>query len=339
VGVTEFRQPEKEDRFMSPCPACGGSSFEILLRPEEIEWEREWLRRFYSRRVVGNDEELKDQVEFTQSEPTFVMGCPRCGTLLRNPQPTPRALTERYAADEYGESTLEQLAQNERSFFESKADWIAPLLPTGARIVEVGSFVGAFLDASRSRGWNAVGIDVGEETSAYCRGLGHEVIQSDLRDAGLADGSFDAVAIWNTFDQVSGPGELLHACRKALKPSGVLVLRLPNGLFETEALRVRTCPRRREEVLLAQAYNNFLTFPYLAGYTPDSITILLRSHGFEVDRLAGDTILPLATDKTLSFAVEEEQRVKRRLMKFMTACEQRTGKRCYPWLDLVARRG
>jgi 2-polyprenyl-3-methyl-5-hydroxy-6-metoxy-1,4-benzoquinol methylase len=44
---------------------------------------------------------------------------------------------------------------------------------------------------------------------------------------------FDAVCIWNTFDQVNRPSALLPRLRTLLAPGGLLALRVPNGAFET----------------------------------------------------------------------------------------------------------
>ena len=321
---------------MVPCPSCGGSSFDILLRPEEIEAEREWLREFYRRRVRQDPECLKDHVDFTQSDPTFVMGCVRCETVVRNPQPTPESLRRRYQLDDYGDRTLEDLDAGERGFFGAKADMLAADLPSGARVLEVGCFVGAFLDACVQRGWEATGVDLGEETAAFARAKGHKVIQADLRDVALPRNSFDAVFIWNTFDQIDKPAELLETCRTLLRAGGLLVLRVPNGLFERAAVALRQNPRMRGRVMLAQAYNNFLTFPYLVGYGPSSLAALLGSHGFKLERVFGDTILPLATPDTTPDAVEEERAVKRAVMRHCRREQDRTGTLYFPWIDVTA---
>jgi SAM-dependent methyltransferase len=320
-----------------PCPACGGLRFDVLLRPDDVVAEREWLRRFYSQRVCGDEESLKDHVDFTQAEPTNIVLCTACGTVLRNPQPTPQALRRRYQFDDYGKRTLEQLAESERQFFRDKAEQVSPHLPECPKVVEVGSFVGAFLDAAAERGWEALGVDVGEETSNFTRDRGHTVIRSDLTEAGLERASIDSVAIWNTFDQVSDPAALLDASRKVLKLGGVLILRIPNGLFERGALEARSKERRREAVLLAQAYNNFLTFPYLAGYNVASLERLLHSHGFVIERVYGDTILPLSTPRTKPFAVEEEGRVKEHVMRLSRRIQASMGRCVFPWIDVIAR--
>ena len=102
-------------------------------------------------------------------------------------------------------------------------------------------------------------------------------------------------------------------------------MRVPNGRFESACLDLRRAGAGRardEHVLRAQAYNNFLTFPYLTGYTPESLGTLLAQHGFDVRSVHGDTILRLAGPDTLPFAVREEARVKRRSYPTESSAEE-----------------
>lgn len=307
----------------TPCPACGSQLFDVLLTPEEVRQEREWLVQFHRSRAGEN----KDLSDFTQSEETYIVSCRSCGTVLRNPRPNATELTKRYQGDVYGERTLREMIDSERDFFASKAATFRSLVP-GSKVLEVGSFVGAFLEAGRGCGWHIQGVDIGDETVEFCRANGHLVVKGDLSAVGDL---FDAVFIWNTFDQLPFPGTTLHHVRKLLRPGGLLVLRFPNGAFETAAVELRRArPRSRTRVMAAMAYNNFLTFPYLAGYTSLSISRLLRDSNFEVVSISGDTILPLHLG--CDEARAEERRYKRATMRACSLTEELT---C-PWLDVVA---
>lgn len=312
------------------CPVCGSKLFDILLDPEQVEAERRWLHEFYRDRAPGD---AKEHAEFTQCEATHIVACRTCETVLRNPRPTGEELDRRYQLDHYGRRTLEQLFESERDFFRDRADRFAAVLPRGAAVLEVGSFVGAFLHAAKDLGWKASGVDIGEETSEFCRCKGLHVQTVDLEHI---RGRFDAVFIWNTFDQLPDPRATLRLCFRLLTAGGLLVLRVPNGRFERLALQLRReRPSIANRVMAGMAYNNFLTFPYLAGYTPDSISKLLDQESFSVQSIEGDTILPLATEETPSFAVREERLYKRAVMR---ACRLVAGETSCPWIDVVALR-
>ncbi len=324
------------------CHACGGPEGRVLLRADDVRAEQSWLERFHALRLRDQPEDAKDRASFTQSEERTVVACTACGTVLRVPRPSPEQIEETYAEDEYGHETLEKLAANQDDFFAAKLpqlDRELAALGSGARVLEIGSFVGGFLCAARERGWRALGIDVGEETSRFVRERGFEVLRGDVLDLDLEPG-FAAVFVWSTFDQLGEPEAVLDRIASLLAPNGLLVLRVPNGRFETVCLELRRRARgiaRARHVLCAQAYNNFVSFPYLTGYTPESLSGMLAEHGFRVERVAGDTILRLADDRTLPYAVREEQRCKRAVHRACRAGERATGLLSDPWLDVVAQ--
>jgi SAM-dependent methyltransferase len=318
-----------------PCAGCGSTDIELLLSPHEMEGEREWLRSFYEVRQPRS-EHMEDHSEFTQGEPTFLVRCCACGTLRRNPQPTPEALTRKYTMDCYGEDTLQALLDSQLGFFQTRAHNVAGMIPRGSHILEVGSFVGAFLIATRDQGWEAIGMDVGLETCTFMRKLGLKVELGDILKA-QRWAPFQAIFVWNTFDQLSDPIAFLEAARSQMEAGGLLVLRVPNGDFEWASLEARRQPGLKERVLVAQAYNNFLTFPYLNGYTRDSIAALLKRHGFRVEGLRGDVLVPVSTPDTRPWAVEEERRSKRSTLRFCLREQVRRGKFLYPWMEIYAR--
>src|SRR5690606_4603503 len=195
-----------------PCVACGGTQVRVLLTPDDLRAEQAWLERFHAARVDRPAHEAKDLASFTQNDATNVVACVACGTLLRDPQPTCELLGERYSDDEYGRETLEALARNQDRFFAAALERLADALgelDAGARVLEVGSFVGGFLRAAARRGWRTTGIDVGEETTRFMREDGLDVLAGDLLELSLPEGAFDAVFVWNTFDQLCNPTDVL----------------------------------------------------------------------------------------------------------------------------------
>lgn len=329
-------------RQRSLCLACGGPDGRTLLTADEVHAEKRWLERFHALRNDAADDEAKDRASFTQAESRAVVACTACGTVLRVPRPSPDEVEETYAEDEYGREALDELAANQDAFFAAKLDQLAPALAglrRGARVLEIGSFVGGFLRAAAQRGWRATGIDVGEETSRYARERGGDVLQGDVLELALEPG-YEAVFVWSTFDQLGEPAAVLERVHELLVPGGLLVLRVPNGRFETACLGLRRGARRTRRLhhlLSAQAYSNFVSFPYLTGYTPESLAGLLQAHRFRCRSVRGDTILRLAGPRTRPFAVREEQRVKRAIERACRVAERATGLLFDPWLDVIAR--
>ncbi|MGH9618672.1 MAG: class I SAM-dependent methyltransferase [Bryobacteraceae bacterium] len=79
------------------------------------------------------------------------------------------------------------------------------LLGAGARVAEIGSHYGAFLQTAKDWCWRAEGVDIGKDTSRFARWKGFRVHTREIRDCGFDSGSFDGVFIWNCFDQIADP--------------------------------------------------------------------------------------------------------------------------------------
>ena len=84
VTTEHLRRFAKPEERAVACPICRGRLFAVLLTPEQVLCEKEWLDEFFAERT----EEPKEKSDFTQDSPTFVVSCSQCGTVMRDPQPT-----------------------------------------------------------------------------------------------------------------------------------------------------------------------------------------------------------------------------------------------------------
>jgi len=313
--------------------ACGARHFQRLLSPDDMHAEQAWLRAFYDE-LLRSSASLKDRTQFTQHESTFVVRCNKCGTLMRNPRPTAQELRLRYEHDHYGADALEELLESQLGFFKQKAHKLK--LTQGSRVVELGSYTGAFLQAAKECGWDATGVDVGKDTAEFCLAHGLKVIRAELEQSKIAPNSIDAFFIWNTFDQLAHPKGTLESIRQLLRPGGLLLIRAPNGDFESAALNARANSRWRESIMAAQALNNFLTFPYIAGYTPRSLSAMLSSAGFQVIGINGDVIAPLFGERSPALARSSEQRWKRLTLRICDRIAKDDRRLLHPWFEVMA---
>jgi SAM-dependent methyltransferase len=330
------------------CAVCGATARSTILPADAIAQQLAWLERFHLKRLKPVARErrrvaLEDRATFTQDEPRAIVGCRACGLVFRYPRRAPDAVEREYAEDRYGADRLRTLFAAQAAAYDEKIAALAHWLGRRRRprVLEVGSFVGGFLAAAGAAGWDASGIDPGEEVVAFCRARGLAVERGTLEDLPVPAASVDAVAIWNTFDQIPAPGPTLGAAARVLRAGGVLALRVPNGRYFVEAMQRLGSdgPLARRFRLLALAWNNLIGFPYLHGYSVGTLDRLVAAHGFE--RLAGvpDTLLPLADADTPRWAAWEERLVK-------AACRASWSRQipgparfaAAPWLDVYYRR-
>ncbi|HJQ18905.1 MAG TPA: methyltransferase domain-containing protein [Gemmatimonadaceae bacterium] len=298
---------------LTRCIVCGEAITEEIAGPDDIRVEAELLWQFHMRRLSPRTppERLVDRVAFSQPPPWRVVRCRACGLVYRNPVEKRHELREMYAADSPSWDALSALHEAQRGSYRVQARRLRRMLERRGSGLEVGSYVGAFLAAARAERWTFEGLDVNAGVNAFTRSLGFAVHDGDL-ESFHSDRTFDAVAIWNTFDQLPDPSAAVRAAARLLGDGGVLAIRVPNGeCYASWRMRIAHGPRGARGFAIALlAYNNLLTFPYRFGFSPSSIARLLRDAGFAIQRVVGDVLVPTADEWTRRWAVLEERVVK-----------------------------
>jgi SAM-dependent methyltransferase len=314
---------------LARCIVCGGAETAEIAGPDDIRAEAELLWQFHMRRLSPRTppERLVDRVAFSQAPPWRVVRCSACGLVYRNPVEKRDELRETYSTAAPRRDTLLALHEAQRAAYRLQAKRLTAQVARRGAGLEVGSYVGAFLSAARDARWQFEGLDVNPHVNAFARSLGFTVHDGDIERLQL-DRTFDAVAIWNTFDQLPDPRAAVLGAWRLLRSGGVLAIRVPNGECYAEVrprLRGRAASRAIAAAVLA--HNNLLTFPYRFGFSPASLSRLLRETGFEIERVVGDVLVPTADEWTRWWA-----RIEERLVKPLT-------KPLVPWFEVYARKG
>lgn len=318
---------------------CGSDCPLTIASGATIRAQQHYLQDFHARRLRRrrrDDPALADRASFTQDEPSAVVACAGCGHVYRARRPDPDQIEETYAEDTYGRERLDGLFATQLEQFRAKLPRAARVIGrTAPQVIEVGSFVGGFLAAAGERGWSAMGIDPGEEVSAFCRSRDLHVERTTAPDAPVPDAAVDAVAIWNTFDQLPDPYPTLRAVQRWLRADGILIVRVPNGAAfrNAWALAERLPPALRPPLLAAMAWNNLLSFPYLQGYTVASLDRLCGGIGLRRVALVADTLVRLADAQSTAWARIEERALKLGWGALATAVPKQA-----PWFDAYYRR-
>jgi SAM-dependent methyltransferase len=220
------------------------------------------------------------------------------------------------------------MVESQCALFRPKARALARSLGRRARVLEVGSFVGGFLREARSAGLECTGLDPSEQLVQRCRREGLHVVPDTIEDftARRPLPKYDAIAIWNTFDQLPRPRAALAAALRVLRSEGVILLRFPHGACYRRLALARPRPIR------ALAWNNLLGFPYLHGYGLRSLDALVREFGLVRARVAGDA-LGAVCDRSYARSARLEERV----VKAAQRWQWRRDLGLAPWLDVELR--
>jgi 2-polyprenyl-3-methyl-5-hydroxy-6-metoxy-1,4-benzoquinol methylase len=318
------------------CVVCGHSDARVIADADAMRAEVELLWEYHEKRLKPETptRRLMDRVAFSEPPPIRLVECVECGLLYRNPVERIEELTEIYARTTSAPDVLRSLHDTQLPAVRAQAHELRETLGRGGSGLEVGSYVGAFLEAARDEGLNVEGLDINAEVNAFTRSLGFVVHDGELATF-APDRVFDTVAIWNTFDQLADPRAGVHAARVLLPEGGILALRVPNGEFyvrlREQMMNGSIVTRSGARAVLAQ--NNLLTFPYRWGFTPRSITRLVEELGFEVDHLRGDVLVPISDEWTKPWARIEETLIKRTVGTVASLDETAA-----PWFEIYARR-
>lgn len=311
------------------CPVCGSGAFDPAVSADDIAREIRRRERFVLRGLGRKPSaaEAKDLTDFMHGFAAPVRACRGCGLLTRAERRVCDA--DSYSEDPNDPDVMRQLFPRYARAFRNKAPGFRELLRPGADVLEIGSHLGAFLQVAEEWNWTAVGLDVGADTSAFARARGFDVRREMAEETRLRAGSFDAVFVWNCFEQIPDPASTLRAAYGLLKPRGIMVVRVPNARFYLE---------RRSEDHAALAWNNLLGFPYLHGYAEHHVNRIARRHGFEFVR-GFDSELVTMPFPDLTEEIRSAQRTASRTSaRRSVETTARSGELTGPWIEMAYRR-
>lgn len=131
-----------------------------------------------------------------------------------------------------GAELYQQLERFPWYYLSSKWEFSEALrnIPENSKVIEVGVGDGAFLDAARSQGREAMGIELNPLSAARARNKGFVVLECDvtsLSERGID--AVDAVCAFQVLEHVPRPREFIEGMLSVLKPGGALLLSVPNA--------------------------------------------------------------------------------------------------------------
>ncbi|MFM5907000.1 MAG: class I SAM-dependent methyltransferase [Novosphingobium sp.] len=213
-----------------------------------------------------------------------IVACRTCGLLRTDPRPTPDTVGFYYPADygPYVGTTVTASSAAAASglkgaviaagkwLFNSRAQAIPRMSP--GRLLEIGCASGSYLHAMAAQGWQVEGIEFSPESAETARKLGHHVDTGAVETIEKAPGQYDLIAGWMVLEHLHQPLAVLKKLRLWVKPSGNLVVSVPNaGGFQ-----------RR---LFGPNWHDLHLPNHLYHYDPQSIRNLMAAAGWRVTRI------------------------------------------------------
>jgi len=209
-----------------------------------------------------------------------LLRCPDCGQLLS--QCTEAQYRRSMAEFDTPAGTLPQETRSARRAFALHKRWlnrIRKLLhgkqAEEIRILDVGCSSGRFLRNARSLGFHTNGVEPAPKAAAAARSLGLDVREGYLEQAEFADGSFDALTLFEVIEHLRDPVSLVRECHRVLKPGGILLI----GTGNTASWSVGAL-RGKWDYFDISRHGGHISF-----FNMGSMSKLLEANGFQVAEL------------------------------------------------------
>lgn len=210
-----------------------------------------------------------------------IVRCRRCGLMYANPQQ--HVDCEDFAARQPAEA-YDPASESNRQYYQKQVTQLPDnlralavldaVLPGRGKLLEIGSFLGLFLDRIRADGWQVVGLEPYRPAANYARakyGLG--IIEGVLPNAALPTARFDAAMMLHVIEHLPDPAEGLRELRRVVRPGGVLVVETPRF----NSLSFKLLGRRERSIQNCPGHIFF--------FTEQTLRQILEHNGFKVFRV------------------------------------------------------
>ncbi|HYF03363.1 MAG TPA: class I SAM-dependent methyltransferase [Patescibacteria group bacterium] len=205
--------------------------------------------------------------------------CENCRTIYMNPRPSPKVMEWFYQNSENYEYWAKHIFPASEASRKEKIHkpWLERIVSYCKRfgipqntLVEIGAGFGTFSAVAQESGAfkNVFAIEPNPGLAQACRERGVHVVNLPVERITNEMPQADVAVSFEVIEHLFKPEEFLQQCKRILRPGGLLVISCPNGLgFDIATLGAESLAVDPEHVNL---------------FNPQSLSILLKSCGFEV---------------------------------------------------------
>lgn len=245
-----------------------------------------------------------------RKESLVLARCRRCGFIQQDPLPAAEEYDARYHD---AQGFCAHLLRDKDIFLRRDEHCLRRLMRGGAAgpLLDVGAGPGILMEAARSLGWNAVGLELSQPSVQRIRGaLGMVVHACAIELAPLEPESFGVVTFSHSLEHLRDPVLALRSAAHFLRPGGVVHIAVPHW--------------RAVKRLVAGTAIPWIGDQHISYFTARTLSAALRSAGLDLVECRS---VPMVCDVDYSFVVAALERANLDVFvrRFLRMDERRLG--------------
>lgn len=237
------------------CPLCKSNSYSVLYKSNLTSKD-------FDPNIISNN--LKNTLSDYRKHGQIVR-CNTCNLVYSNPREHMEPLLKGYRNVIDKEYIKTQVY---RKILLSEHLLKVEQFKKRGTLLDVGCFVGLFLELAKQKKWKVFGIEPSIWAVKIAKKRGIKILGERIEKAKLKSNFFDVITFWDTIEHIADPKTVLKTAHKALKKDGIIAISTPN----IESLFAKILGK----------YYPLLIRMHVILFSPKTLSRLLEETGFEI---------------------------------------------------------
>ena len=200
-----------QNRIPHTCPVCESSNQQLFCDS--------WVQESDPAKLYG----AASGIPGTQR----LVRCQDCEMIYESPRYDAKTIIQGYMASQEADHDSQYLMRV-KSFYLTLKKNSRHIPPPGAKVLDIGTAGGAFLEAASKYGYEAYGMEPSADLVRRGKSRGLNIEQGTIEHHCFELKSFDMVCLWDVIEHLPNPREALVEAKKLLKPDGILLINYPD---------------------------------------------------------------------------------------------------------------
>jgi hypothetical protein len=194
-----------------PCPVCGSRNNNVLYEP--------WVDIQEPSKLYG----AASGIPGTQR----LVVCSDCGMIYENPRFPDDVILQAYISSQESEHDS-QYKMRVNSFYHALKSLSSKIPGKGAKVLDIGTAGGAFIDAAKRFGYDAAGLEPSLFLVQKGQERGLDIAHGTIDTHPFEPVSFDMVCLWDVIEHLTDLKGSLLKIRPLIRDGGLLLINYPD---------------------------------------------------------------------------------------------------------------